>query len=101
GAPASQGRPVPRVLPRDQGMKARAEALPTQEMLINMGPQHPSTHGVLRVILRTDGEVVVNARPDMGYLHRALEKIGERVTYAQFMPFTDRLHHLSPLNSTP
>jgi NADH:ubiquinone oxidoreductase subunit D len=72
-------------------MKSHAEALPTQEMLINMGPQHPSTHGVLRVILRTDGEVVVNARPDVGYLHRALEKIGERVTYAQFMPFTDRL----------
>ena len=79
-------------------MKARAEALPTQEMLINMGPQHPSTHGVLRVILRTDGEVVINARPDMGYLHRALEKIGERVTYAQFMPFTDRLDYLASMN---
>ena len=79
-------------------MKAHAEALPTQEMLINMGPQHPSTHGVLRVILRTDGEVVVNAKPDVGYLHRALEKIGERVTYAQFMPFTDRLDYLAAMN---
>jgi len=74
------------------------EALHTQEMLINMGPQHPSTHGVLRVILRTDGEVVVNARPDVGYLHRGLEKIGERVTYAQFMPFTDRLDYLAAMN---
>jgi NADH-quinone oxidoreductase subunit D len=79
-------------------MKSHAEALPTQEMLINMGPQHPSTHGVLRVILRTDGEVVVNAKPDVGYLHRALEKIGERVTYAQFMPFTDRLDYLASMN---
>jgi NADH-quinone oxidoreductase subunit D len=79
-------------------MMQRAEALPTQEMLINMGPQHPSTHGVLRVILRTDGEVVVNASPDVGYLHRGLEKIGERVTYPQFMPFTDRLDYLAAMN---
>jgi NADH-quinone oxidoreductase subunit D len=79
-------------------MTTPAEALHTQEMLINMGPQHPSTHGVLRVLLRTDGEVVVNARPDMGYLHRGLEKIGERVTYAQFMPFTDRLDYLAAMN---
>jgi len=79
-------------------MTTPAEALPTQEMLINMGPQHPSTHGVLRVLLRTDGEVVVNARPDVGYLHRGLEKIGERVTYAQFMPFTDRLDYLAAMN---
>jgi NADH-quinone oxidoreductase subunit D len=79
-------------------MNRPAEALHTQEMLINMGPQHPSTHGVLRVLLRTDGEVVVNARPDVGYLHRGLEKIGERVTYAQFMPFTDRLDYLAAMN---
>ncbi len=82
----------------DANAKARVEALPTQEMTINMGPQHPSTHGVLRVILRTDGEVVANARPDVGYLHRGLEKIGERVTYAQFMPFTDRLDYLAAMN---
>jgi NADH-quinone oxidoreductase subunit D len=79
-------------------MKSNAAALPTQEMIINMGPQHPSTHGVLRVILRTDGEVVVNAKPDVGYLHRALEKIGERVTYPQFMHFTDRLDYLASMN---
>lgn len=74
------------------------QALPTQEMLLNMGPQHPSTHGVLRVILRTDGEVVVNARPDVGYLHRGLEKIAERNTYSGFMPFTDRLDYLASMN---
>ncbi|HQU13568.1 MAG TPA: hypothetical protein PKV70_04905, partial [Thermodesulfobacteriota bacterium] len=65
-------------------MTIRTDALPTQEMTINMGPQHPSTHGVLRVILTTDGEVVTRAVPDIGYLHRGLEKIGERVTYAQY-----------------
>lgn len=70
----------------------------SDEILINMGPQHPSTHGVLRVLLKTDGEVVTDANPDIGYLHRALEKIGERVTYAQFMPFTDRLDYLAAAN---
>ena len=79
-------------------MTIRTDALPTQEMTINMGPQHPSTHGVLRVILTTDGEVVTRAVPDVGYLHRGLEKIGERVTYAQFMPFTDRLDYLAAMN---
>lgn len=79
-------------------MTTRTDALPTQEMTINMGPQHPSTHGVLRVILTTDGEVVTRALPDVGYLHRGLEKIGERVTYAQFMPFTDRLDYLAAMN---
>jgi NADH-quinone oxidoreductase subunit D len=74
------------------------ETLPTQEMLINMGPQHPSTHGVLRVILRTDGEIVLNARPDVGYLHRGLEKIGERVAYGQYFPMTDRLDYLASMN---
>ena len=74
------------------------QALPTQEMLLNMGPQHPSTHGVLRVILRTDGEVVVNARPDVGYLHRGLCKIAERNPYGSFMPFTDRLDYLASMN---
>ncbi len=75
------------------------EQLPrSDEILVNMGPQHPSTHGVLRVILKTDGEVVTDATPDIGYLHRALEKIAERVTYPQFMPFTDRLDYLAAAN---
>jgi NADH-quinone oxidoreductase subunit D len=70
----------------------------SDEILINMGPQHPSTHGVLRVILKTDGEVVTDATPDVGYLHRSLEKIAEKVTYAQYMPFTDRLDYLAAAN---
>src|SRR5882724_6825965 len=54
----------------------------TDEMLVNMGPQHPSTHGVLRLVLRTDGEVISEVTPHLGYLHRCAEKIGENVTLA-------------------
>lgn len=70
----------------------------TDEMLINMGPQHPSTHGVLRVVLRTDGEVVTEVTPHIGYLHRCAEKIGENLTARQFLPYTDRLDYLAGLN---
>lgn len=70
----------------------------TDEMLLNMGPQHPSTHGVLRVVLRTDGEVVTEAVPHIGYLHRSAEKIGENVTARQFIPYTDRLDYLASMN---
>ncbi|MBI4713335.1 MAG: NADH-quinone oxidoreductase subunit D [Planctomycetes bacterium] len=70
----------------------------TEEMMINMGPQHPSTHGVLRMILRTDGEVVSEATPNIGYLHRGLEKIGEKLNYHQFMPYTDRIDYLAAMN---
>lgn len=72
--------------------------LTTEEMILNMGPQHPSTHGVLRFILRTDGEVIYSCRPDVGYLHRGLEKIAERVNYTQFMPYTDRIDYLAAMN---
>jgi len=70
----------------------------TDEMLINMGPQHPSTHGVLRLALRTDGEVVTEAAPHIGYLHRCVEKIGENLTPRQFLPYTDRLDYLGTMN---
>jgi NADH-quinone oxidoreductase subunit D len=70
----------------------------TDEMLLNMGPQHPSTHGVLRVVLRTDGEVVLEATPHIGYLHRCAEKIGEKLTPRQFLPYTDRLDYLAAMN---
>jgi len=70
----------------------------TEEMLINMGPQHPSTHGVLRVVLRTDGEMVLEAVPHIGYLHRCAEKIGENVAYFQFVPYTDRMDYLAGMN---
>lgn len=70
----------------------------TEEMLVNMGPQHPSTHGVLRVVLRTDGEVVLEAVPHIGYLHRCAEKIGENVAYYQYIPYTDRMDYLAGMN---
>jgi NADH-quinone oxidoreductase subunit D len=72
--------------------------LVTEEMILNMGPHHPSTHGVLRFILRTDGEVIYYCRPDVGFLHRGLEKIAEMVSYAQFMPYTDRIDYLAAMN---
>ncbi len=70
----------------------------TDEMLVNMGPQHPSTHGVLRLVLRTDGEVVSEVTPHLGYLHRCAEKIGENVLPIQFIPYTDRMDYLAGMN---
>ena len=70
----------------------------TDEMLINMGPQHPSTHGVLRLVLRTDGEVVSEVEPHLGYLHRCAEKIGENLTPRQWVPYTDRMDYLAGMN---
>ncbi len=70
----------------------------TDEMLVNMGPQHPSTHGVLRLVLRTDGEIVSEVTPHLGYLHRCKEKIGENLTPIQFVPYTDRLDYLAAMN---
>jgi NADH-quinone oxidoreductase subunit D len=68
-----------------------------EKMILNMGPSHPSTHGVLRIVLELDGEEIVNAWPDVGYLHRGDEKIAENMTYTQFIPYTDRLDYLAPL----
>src|SRR4051794_21673320 len=70
----------------------------TDEMLVNMGPQHPSTHGVLRLVLRTDGEVISEVVPHLGYLHRCAEKIGENVTPIQYIPYTDRMDYLAAMN---
>src|SRR5690606_14727114 len=70
----------------------------TDEMLVNMGPQHPSTHGVLRLVLRTDGEIVSEVEPHIGYLHRCAEKIGENLTHRQWIPYTDRMDYLAGMN---
>ncbi|MEM9352403.1 MAG: NADH-quinone oxidoreductase subunit D [Planctomycetota bacterium] len=70
----------------------------TDEMLVNMGPQHPSTHGVLRLVLRTDGEIVSEITPHVGYLHRCAEKIGENLTPRQWVPYTDRMDYLAAMN---
>ncbi len=68
-----------------------------EEMYVNMGPQHPSTHGVLRLLLKLDGEVVTEVIPYLGYLHRCHEKIGENRTYTQIIPYTDRLDYLASM----
>jgi len=68
-----------------------------EKMVLNMGPSHPSTHGVLRIVLEMDGEIITKASPDVGYLHRGDEKIAENMTYTQFIPYTDRLDYLAPL----
>ena len=76
----------------------RQDSLKTDELLVNMGPQHPSTHGVLRLVVRTDGEIVRETWPHIGYLHRCFEKIAESVTYAQSVPYTDRMDYLASMN---
>src|SRR5207245_9628642 len=70
-----------------------------QTMVLNMGPQHPSTHGVLRVVLELDGETVVKARPEIGYLHTGIEKSCEDLTYSQAITLTDRIDYLAPLSN--
>jgi len=71
--------------------------IPGDKMVLNMGPSHPATHGVLRIVLELDGEIITKAMPDVGYLHRGDEKIAENMTYTQFIPYTDRLDYLAPL----
>jgi NADH-quinone oxidoreductase subunit D len=68
-----------------------------EKMVLNMGPSHPATHGVLRLVLELDGETITKAIPDVGYLHRGDEKIAENMQYNQFVPYTDRLDYLAPL----
>jgi NADH-quinone oxidoreductase subunit D len=81
----------------DSAAKTAAGEFETEKMSLSMGPSHPSTHGVLRIQLELDGEVVTKADPVIGYLHRGDEKIAENMTYNQFVPYTDRLDYLAPL----
>lgn len=73
--------------------------LKTEEFLLNVGPQHPSTHGVLRLVVSLEGEIVKSCDPDLGYLHRTFEKISENRTYQQIVPFTDRMDYLGSMNA--
>jgi NADH-quinone oxidoreductase subunit D len=73
--------------------------LKSQEMILNIGPQHPSTHGVLRLEVLTDGEVVVEVVPHLGYLHRCFEKHAESLSYQQIIPYVDRMDYLASMNS--
>jgi NADH-quinone oxidoreductase subunit D len=78
-------------------LTSAASEMEGEKMVLNMGPSHPSTHGVLRIVLEMDGEIITKAIPDVGYLHRGDEKIAENMTYTQFIPYTDRLDYLAPL----
>ncbi|HZV33940.1 MAG TPA: NADH dehydrogenase (quinone) subunit D [Verrucomicrobiae bacterium] len=78
---------------------AESQDLESEKMVLNMGPSHPATHGVLRIVLELDGEIITKAAPDVGYLHRGDEKIAENMTYTQFIPYTDRLDYLAPLSN--
>ncbi len=69
------------------------------DMVLNMGPQHPATHGVLRVLLRLDGENIIKCVPELGYLHRGYEKTAENINYHEFIPHTDRLDYLAPMSN--
>lgn len=77
--------------------QAETKDLMGDKMVLNMGPSHPATHGVLRLILELDGEIITKAVPDVGFLHRGDEKIAENMHYNQFIPYTDRLDYLAPL----
>lgn len=86
-----------RIMGVDQG--GNGSDLKTERILINIGPQHPSTHGVFRMVLAIEGENVVGLEPEIGYLHRCHEKIGERNTYLMNMPYTDRLDYLASMSN--
>jgi NADH-quinone oxidoreductase subunit D len=79
------------------GVQAAPPEFQTEKMALSMGPSHPSTHGVLRLQMELDGEILTKADPVLGYLHRGDEKIAENMTYNQFVPYTDRLDYLAPL----
>ncbi len=76
-----------------------AEGAHDQHMIVNMGPQHPATHGVLRVVVELDGEIIVRLYPDLGYLHTGIEKTCEAKFYHQVVPLTDRVNYLDPLSN--
>lgn len=71
----------------------------TEEMLLNVGPQHPSTHGVFRLVVKIDGEIITEATPVIGYLHRGTEKLAENLQYTQIIPYTDRMDYLSAMTN--
>src|SRR6266705_1863919 len=95
--PAARGAEAAQALvPRTDSDRDLGD-LPGEKMVLNMGPSHPATHGVLRIVLELDGEIISKAVPDVGFLHRGDEKIAENMTYTQFIPYTDRLDYLAPL----
>lgn len=96
--PVPKQKIMDRLMSKDTSVSVDNDSL-ENEMVLNMGPQHPATHGVLRVLLRLDGETVVSAESELGYLHRGYEKLAENMTYHEYIPHTDRLDYISPLTN--
>src|SRR5881296_10816 len=90
---------MPRTIPDNSvpAAAAASDALETRDMLLNVGPAHPAMHGIIRIIVRLDGEQVMGAEVEIGYLHRGFEKMAETVDYNGVIPYTDRLNYVSPL----
>jgi NADH-quinone oxidoreductase subunit D len=86
-------------LTESEPLKFREEDLADEEMILNLGPQHPSTHGVLRLEVKSDGELIKEVAPHLGYLHRCFEKHAESLPFNQVIPFVDRLDYLASMNS--
>ena len=93
-----QYRYNPEGLKLSEPNKFSVEDLRTEEMIINLGPQHPSTHGVLRLEVLLDGELVRDVVPHIGYLHRCFEKHAENLPFNQIIPFVDRLDYVAAMN---
>jgi len=87
---------VEALLSKDTSVTLSEDSL-DHEMILNMGPQHPATHGVLRVLLRLDGETIITSECELGYLHRGYEKLAENMTFHEYIPHTDRLDYISPI----
>jgi NADH-quinone oxidoreductase subunit C/D len=100
GSEISESRKLPFLAGNGASSTSSSGSLRRREdLLLNMGPQHPSTHGVLRVVLDLDGERIVKATPDLGYLHRGVEKLSEALTYMQIIPHTDRLDYVCSMTN--
>src|SRR5690606_13129003 len=89
----------PKYLKQSAPNKYKLENLRSEEMILNLGPQHPSTHGVLRLEIVTDGEVVADVTPHIGYLHRCFEKHAESMPFNQIIPYVDRMDYVASMNS--
>jgi NADH-quinone oxidoreductase subunit D len=94
-----QLKSIPQGLQLSEPNKLKAEQLRSEEMIINIGPQHPSTHGVIRLEVLMDGEIVKEVVPHIGYLHRCFEKHAENLPYNQIIPFVDRLDYVAAINN--
>src|SRR6476619_4228626 len=90
---------TPYTVPSPQEITQPAREGKKETMVLNMGPHHPSTHGVLRLVVELDGETVVNVAPDVGYLHTGIEKTMESKTYQKSLVMTDRMDYLAPLST--